>query len=262
MGFLKSIGKIAKTVAKGPYKLAVDKLLGSEASNMITQAGLSYATGGVSGVVGLGQDFLQSQYNQAMQKDMAAYNAQMQQGLNDRAFQQNLQMWNLKNAYDSPAEQMKRFEAAGLNKNLIYGQSNTSGSTPELSPATYNAGQYKPVDNRIQRAQLQLALAEQHQRVTNQAIENDLARQRLFLAARDADRQDKLANAQIAALGANLGFKDREVTLNENKPRNWIEGTAQGLSWLYNKVVDKAEKFYYDDLERNGYVKDGKVFYR
>lgn len=34
--------------------------------------------------------------------------------------------WNMQNFYNSPAEQMKRFEAAGLNKNLIYG-SNQNG---------------------------------------------------------------------------------------------------------------------------------------
>lgn len=236
MGFLKSIGKIAKTVAQGPASLVSDRLLGGQGSNMLTQAGLAYATGGLSGAVGLGQDFLQSQYNQQMQKDMAAYNAQMQQGLNDRAFQQNLQMWNLKNAYDSPAEQMKRFEAAGLNKNLIYGQSNTSGNTPELTPATYNAGQYKPVDTRMQRAQLQLALQEQHQRVTNQAIENDLARQRLMLAARDADRQDRLADAQILNLGANLGLTGARIDDIKYSPKSFL-----GKHWYDLKNFAKRD---------------------
>ncbi len=205
------------------------------ALNLGTQAGLAFMTGGTSlGATGLGSfggllgDVAQSQYNQAMQKDMAKYNASQQSALNNQAFQQNLQMWNLKNQYDSPAEQMKRYEAAGLNKNLIYGQSNTSGNVPELSPATYDAGHYKPVDNRMQRAQLQLALAEQHQRVTNQAIENDLARQRLSLAERSANREDALTRAQITALGANLGLTNAKINDLVNKPqsaigRNWYD---------------------------------------
>lgn len=198
------------------------------ALNLGAQAGLAYMTGGASlGATGLGSggmlnDVLQGQYNNAMQKDMAAYNAKMQQGLNDRAYQQNLAMWNLKNQYDSPAAQMARYEAAGLNKNLIYGQSNVSGSAPEATAATYDAGQYKPVDTRIQRAQLQLALQEQHQRITNQAIENDLARQRLFLAARDADRQDKLVNAQILNLGSNLGLTRARLNDIQNGPKSTI----------------------------------------
>lgn len=236
MGLFKSIAKVAKTVAQGPLKLASDKLLGSNGSNMITQAGLAYATGGMSGVVGLGQDYLNSQYNQAMQKDMASYNAKMQQGLNDRAFQQNLAMWNLKNQYDSPAAQMARYEAAGLNKNLIYGQSNVSGSAPEATAATYDAGQYKPVDTRIQRAQLQLALQEQHQRIINQAIENDLARQRLLLAARDSDRQDRLANAQILNLGANLGLTNTRRNDIENSPKSFM-----GRAWYDIKHIIKRD---------------------
>lgn len=236
MGLFKKIAKVAKTVVRGPAGLVSDKLLGSNGSNMLTQAGLAYATGGVSGVVGLGQDYLNSQYNQAMQKDMGLYNAQMQQGLNDRAFQQNLQMWNLKNAYDSPAQQMARYKAAGLNPNLIYGQSNTSGNVPELSPATYNAGQYKPVDTRMQRAQLQLALQELHQRVTNQAIENDLARQRLFLAERDANRQDALARAQIASVGANLGLTHWKIHDIQNSPKSFI-----GRVWYDIKNIGKRD---------------------
>ena len=213
------------------------------ALNLGAQVGLGYMTGGASlGVTGLGSsggmlsDVLQSQYNQSMQKDMAAYNAQMQQNLNDRAYQQNLAMWNLKNEYDSPAAQMARYEAAGLNKNLIYGQSNVSGSAPEATAATYDAGQYKPVDNRIQRAQLQLALQEQHQRITNQAIENDLARQRLALAARDADRQDKLANAQILSAGANLGLIKTKIYDIENSPKSFI-----GRAWHDIKHIGKHD---------------------
>lgn len=212
------------------------------ALNLGAQAGMSYLTGGASlGATGLGSggmlnDVLQSQYNQAMQKDMAAYNAAQQSMLNNQAFQQNLQMWNLKNQYDSPAEQMKRYEAAGLNKNLIYGQSNTSGNVPELAPATYNAGQYKPVDTRIQRAQLQLSLAEMHQRVINQAIENDLARQRLFLAERHADREDALANAQIKSLGASLGLTGARIRDIENSPKSFL-----GRVWYDIKHIGKRD---------------------
>lgn len=231
MGLFKSIGKIAKTVVQGPTSL-----LGSSGMNRIAQAGLGYLTNGVSGAIGVGSDFLDSNYNQQMQKDMANYNASQQSALNNQAFQQNLQMWNLKNQYDSPAEQMKRYEAAGLNKNLIYGQSNTSGNMPELSAATYDTGQYKPVDTRMQRAQLQLALAEQHQRVTNQAIENDLARQRLFLAERNANREDALARAQIVSLGSNLGLTKARIYDIENSPKSFI-----GRAWYDIKHIGKRD---------------------
>lgn len=41
----------------------------------------------------------------------------------------NLEMWNLQNAYNTPQAQMKRFEEAGLNPNLIYGQGTPGNAT-------------------------------------------------------------------------------------------------------------------------------------
>jgi hypothetical protein len=48
-----------------------------------------------------------------------------------------LEDWNRMNAYNSPAEQMKRYKEAGLNPNLIYGQTNTAApvrSTDYVAP--------------------------------------------------------------------------------------------------------------------------------
>lgn len=45
----------------------------------------------------------------------------------------NIANWKMQNEYNSPAAQMARFQAAGLNPNLIYGQSNTAGSLPSVS---------------------------------------------------------------------------------------------------------------------------------
>lgn len=41
---------------------------------------------------------------------------------------QNLELWNRQNQYNTPALQMQRFRDAGLNPNLIYGQSNTANA--------------------------------------------------------------------------------------------------------------------------------------
>lgn len=65
----------------------------------------------------------------------AAYNYQMQQ--QQQAFE--LEMWNLKNQYDSPESQMARYQQAGLNPNLIYGQQNVSGNVPQGSPANFRS---------------------------------------------------------------------------------------------------------------------------
>lgn len=50
----------------------------------------------------------------------------------------DLRMWNLMNDYNSPMNQMARFKEAGLNPNLIYGQTNT---TPAIATANFGKGQ-------------------------------------------------------------------------------------------------------------------------
>ncbi len=51
-----------------------------------------------------------------------------QRALMDKSIESNIQQWNRENQYNTPQAQMKRFKDAGLNPNLIYGQSNTASS--------------------------------------------------------------------------------------------------------------------------------------
>ena len=45
-----------------------------------------------------------------------------------RADKANIKFWQMQNAYNDPAQQMSRLKKAGLNPNLVYGQS-VSGAT-------------------------------------------------------------------------------------------------------------------------------------
>lgn len=57
----------------------------------------------------------------------------MQQATAEQQNAFNVAMWNAENEYNTPANQMRRFQDAGLNPNLIYGQQNTSASAPSAS---------------------------------------------------------------------------------------------------------------------------------
>ena len=215
------------------------KKLGNLAGKALGAAGGAYFGGpagaaagytgadAVLGVVGLGDDQLAAKENLAMQKEMADYK-----------YAQDMNMWNLVNAYNDPAAQMERLQKAGLNPNLVYGGGNVTGNASSSGPeyASINAGY---TDRSVQRKQLALALEEHQQRITNQAIENDLARQRLILAERDADRSDALAQAQIIALKANLGLtaaRISDIEYQHDQPKTWLGkyviDTAHGLSLL------------------------------
>lgn len=90
----------------------------SNAALMAGNAGLSF----------LGSNYLNNQANKG------------QQALNDRAFQQNVQMWKMQNEYNSPLAQMQRYAQAGLNPNLIYSQGSSGNAT---SAPTYIASEYR-----------------------------------------------------------------------------------------------------------------------
>lgn len=72
---------------------------------------------------------MQNAYNEKMWGRQNEYN----EGLWNKQNEYNEMLWNKQNAYNSPMAQMQRFKEAGLNPNLIYGQSNTGGS---ISTAT------------------------------------------------------------------------------------------------------------------------------
>lgn len=61
----------------------------------------------VSGAFGLAGSALSYYFNKKLQNQQNEY---------------NLNMWNLQNEYNSPAAQMRRYEEAGLNPALMYGQ--------------------------------------------------------------------------------------------------------------------------------------------
>jgi ribosomal protein S20 len=58
------------------------------------------------------------------------------------AYDKDLEMWNLQNEYNSPLNQRKRYEEAGLNPNLMYGQGTTGNAS---SMPTHNIAKYQNV---------------------------------------------------------------------------------------------------------------------
>lgn len=68
-------------------------------------------------------------------------NREFAQEMYNRQQADNERMWNMSNTYNSPQEQMKRLQEAGLNPNLVYGSGGQTGGTasPMSAPsADYN----------------------------------------------------------------------------------------------------------------------------
>lgn len=226
MGLLSSVAKVVAapftagaSLSGGSIGDIINGTLSNTAAGLQLSGGNSSILGSIlNGVVGLGGDYAQSILNLKNQKELAKYNAEQQSKLNQQAFDQNIKMWNMQNAYNTPKEQMKRLQAANLNPNLVYGSGNvtgnTAGSAPELQAAKFDTGPYHPVDTRMERAQLALAMSSQFQQIENQKIQNDLARQRLALAERSADRADQYLRLRSQNVNRGLTYKiesDKEL---------------------------------------------------
>lgn len=249
MSFFKSVGKAFKSVLPAAAA-AVGAYYGGPAGASAGYSAGSSLTGGdssgfgniVQGIVGLGQDNL-----------AAATQWQYSKMASDYAFNQNLKMWNMQNAYNDPSAQMARLKAAGLNPNLVYGGGNVTGNTSGNAPQ-YDTPKVSYEDRTIQRQQLRLALEEHQQAVTNQAIENDLARQRLVLQEREANRNDALAQAQINAYKANLGMIDANIG-NINFGNSMERYKSDLAAWQNNYNI-----FY--DLYRKGKINYKELYDR
>lgn len=78
-------------------------------------------------------------------KDIATnyFNYRANEWTNSQNFNQNVALWRMNNAYNTPAMQMKRLEEAGLNPNLVYGSGSVAGNTssqpsaPAVHPSTF-----------------------------------------------------------------------------------------------------------------------------
>lgn len=108
-------------------------------------AGLDAASSAVTSAINNRRkyDYWVKQQDHLEQMQIAAEKRQMEYNkeLQDYVFAKNLEQWHRENRYNSPSAQMARYRAAGLNPNLIYGQSNTAGASPELSIGEVGTGQ-------------------------------------------------------------------------------------------------------------------------
>lgn len=91
------------------------------------------AIGGVASAVGLLGGFYDTYQTNKTARENTNKTIAAQKAEAELAYQRQVQMWHMQNAYNSPAEQMKRFGAAGLNPHLIYGQGNPGNAqgTPQ-----------------------------------------------------------------------------------------------------------------------------------
>lgn len=89
----------------------------------------------LSGGISLGGDML----NNRAQRKQNELDYQFTREMYERQLQDNLEMWQRQNAYNSPKAQMDRLKEAGLNPHLMYGKG-TVGNANDIGKATISQG--------------------------------------------------------------------------------------------------------------------------
>lgn len=196
--------------------------------------------------------------------ELAKYQNEWQTQENEKAYQRNLQMWNLQNEYNSPTQQMVRLRSAGLNPNLVYGSGvtgNSAGSTPQYQPADikraelssyrgWNQGLTDAVSNF-------LAYRSNRAQVENMEAQNSLIRQQTATeATRQANIAASTARSEFDLSQANR-LKDVSVSMAEAQMVKSQHDAS--TAWAHSKQA--WIKFNVDKALQDTRVKVGKQEY-
>lgn len=141
----------------------------------------------------------------------------------------NINLWNMQNEYNTPKNQMLRFKEAGLNPNLIYGQTNTASpiSTASANLDLGNTPSQKTLGNYLALSNLGIQKDLSSAQVRN--IDNSINMSRLnYGLARDKlnfDKEQFKFQKEIADAGwlGNIFGRSRG-----NKIFDWIFGPHGG----------------------------------
>lgn len=156
----------------------------------------------------------------------SAYNRQ----LND-----SIMLWNMVNAYNTPLQQRKRYEEAGLNYNLLYDQGNSGNSSTISQPnLSYAQGGNSPLQKVLNSLSVKNAKAE----TKSNELDNEYKELRL-----------EYLKAQIAkALNSNA----KNIIKDDKAPSGSMTNINTYL-WLVDKFGDWAKSKHLDQLDKRAF---------
>jgi len=153
-----------------------------------------------------------------------------QKKLAEQQNQFNLDMWKMQNEYNSPAAQMKRFQEAGLNPNLIYGQGNAGNASSAPEMVTPNAPEFSRGMRELAQAfnieGLRTAIANRKKAQADASIAQTAAR----------DAADEYAGK--SAIGNDFFFDDRTGRISV------LPSLKAGANGIYTHNVQNAAAYY------------------
>lgn len=188
----------------------------------------------------------------------------------------NVEMWNMENEYNLPANQMARLKSAGLNPNMVYGSGSAAtvaGQAPQYKAPNIQAytGMKNPIGDAastyLSYAMSDSQIKNMHAQNENLKTQNDAMNQQIVteglkqseIAARTARSQydlslaKKLESTSLEAAISNVrkiqsetSFIDSNIALNEFKK----DLTAGQLDELKMRVLKLKQDYDFDSFEQ------------
>jgi hypothetical protein len=194
---------------------------------------------GIAGILGIGSNLVTN----------AGAKRRQQQ-----ADKQNVKFWEMQNAYNTPKMQMSRLKDAGLNPNLIYGNSANTGNAGAVAaskPAPYNFQDPTPT------ALNALAIKSQIDLNNSQAYKNNT----------DANAKNQQAPATLESTKQDIKIKEERFLQEAVKTKEITKQQAAITKSLQTKAeIDvmtkgykKTEYEFKENLMKIGISPDGNV---
>lgn len=213
----------------------------------------------------------------AAQKEENQANRDWNLNLAKQQNQWNIDQWNRENAYNSPAAQMARYKAAGLNSDLIYGQQNLAAASPEMTAGdgslptdvsnlankqTIGESVMQAASTRLTNAQAKLAESQANKtdvETTGQGYQNDILKS-------DAAFRDALNSGAVDLNNMSLKVSEKGMQLTDaqigklRKECDQIDQNIEQSRAAVDEIRQKISNLKTDQaINRLRYLMDAKL---
>jgi len=165
----------------------------------------------------------------------------------ERQLEDNKELWDIQNKYNSPVESMKRLKEAGLNPNLVYGNGATTANadsihtgapgnpqfdTPDIASIGNSLGSF--FDIRMKQA----AIKNAEQAAANAAVDGQIKDEALIAAKRENRMGDTLEQNTYAQKEEDYNTK---VLENKLRDQNFNFNSKKNQLQLEGMIVDQEK---------------------
>lgn len=185
------------------------------------------AAGGVASLIGAADTI------SGGPEERARKNLRYQSELNDTAsrknFQRSVEMWKMQNEYDTPANQLSRYQAASVNPNaIISGVTGNSPATMTSPDSSYHAPDYNAaVATQLQKQALSLQFASQAADINLKNAQADNINKQTDAQGITNSFLKKLYQNQVDAGFADIDLKKSQKNLTDEQVYNVYHQTLE-----------------------------------